>query len=248
MSPKTDGFTLTTAEPKAAEVAKAYLISKYAHESASSLAQAFEQVRARRIKSKKLTVKGGATTDEEQDLLRAILVFAGSGLDSMLKQLIRDCLPSLAACDAAVQKKLEEFALRRLKAATSEAPDLAGTKLLAAVLAAESPRSKLIEAYVQELTGGSLQSMESLSRSLDALGLGEKELKIDRKALDEIFKARNKIVHEFDLNFDHPKRNRQTRKRESMVKDARAILRLTGELLAVIDRRLSARPQESSGE
>lgn len=34
-------------------------------------------------------------TDEEQDILRAMLIFSSAGLDSMVKQLIRDALPEI---------------------------------------------------------------------------------------------------------------------------------------------------------
>jgi hypothetical protein len=41
----------------------------------------------------------GMSTDEEQDLLRAMLVTAAPGLDAMTKQLIRDALPKVV-CEA----------------------------------------------------------------------------------------------------------------------------------------------------
>lgn len=69
------------------EIRKPYLILKYSHESADSFLEAFEVVRKERGASR------GATTDEEQDLLRMMIVIAAAGLDSLLKQLIRDCLP-----------------------------------------------------------------------------------------------------------------------------------------------------------
>jgi len=37
----------------------------------------------------------GEPTDEDEDLLRAMLLFAGSGLDAMVKQLIADALPGV---------------------------------------------------------------------------------------------------------------------------------------------------------
>jgi hypothetical protein len=66
------------------EISKAYLILKYAHDSASALLQALRTVRERRNAAR------GALTDEEQDLLRAMLVMSASGLDSMTKQLLHN--------------------------------------------------------------------------------------------------------------------------------------------------------------
>src|SRR5690349_10645733 len=66
----------------------AYVILCNAHDAASSFLEAFQDVRkARRAK--------GMPTDEEQDLLRAMLLFASAGLDSLVKQLIRDALPAV---------------------------------------------------------------------------------------------------------------------------------------------------------
>jgi len=54
------------------------------------------------------------TTDEEQDLLRAMLVMAAAGLDSMTKQLIRDALPQVVHRTGAAREGLEKFLARQL--------------------------------------------------------------------------------------------------------------------------------------
>ncbi len=234
-------LTFSAIEPTASTAEKAYLILKYAHDSATSLLAAHEHVRQRRVRKKRLAVRGGATTDEEQDLLRAMLVFAAAGLDATLKQLIRDCVTALAEQDSSVQANLEKFALRRLRAIGAEGADPEGLKLLASVLAAASPRQRLLEAYVDDRTGGSLQSRESLCRSLEALGIAEKDISLDGARIDQIFKKRNQIVHELDINFNHPKRNRQTRRLGDMLEDTRILLDLGARILAAVNAKLTAR-------
>ena len=87
-------------EPKAAPCGKAAIILKVSHESADALLKAFELAQTGRGAPR------GMTTDEEQDLLRAMLVMAAAGLDSMLKRLIRDCMPSLVKANPQVREGL----------------------------------------------------------------------------------------------------------------------------------------------
>lgn len=67
--------------PRSGDCSNAYTILCNSHDTASSFLETFEAVRSARNAR-------GAPTDEEQDLLRACVVFAGAGLDSMVKQLV----------------------------------------------------------------------------------------------------------------------------------------------------------------
>lgn len=64
-----------------------------AHESANEALQAMHSLREQRFKAMKAT-RGGRTSDQDQDLLRAMLVFASAGADAAMKSLIRDALPA----------------------------------------------------------------------------------------------------------------------------------------------------------
>jgi hypothetical protein len=189
---------------------KAQLILKYTHESAYALIKAFDDIRKSRGTA-------GATTDEEQDLLRAMLVMAAAGLDSMIKQLIRDVLPTLVKIDDKVQKGLETFVSRQLR---RDSEDISGTtmnKFLARLLVAESHQQQVIREYIESLTGASLQSAEEVMKASFALGLDPTKQGINSDQLKEIFDIRNKIIHELDINFDAPRRNRQSRSRNKMI-------------------------------
>lgn len=190
------------------EVLNAAIIYQYAHYSASSLLFAFEVTREVRGAAR------GMTTDQEQDLLRAMLVMVSAGLDSAMKQLIRDALPKLVAKYPRVQDGLERFVQKAIK---GEELDIGvQTKFLAKVLAAPSPHQKVMEEYVYELTGDSLQSVEQLLKVVAAFGLDEKVLKIDPKALRPIFVIRNQIIHDMDMDLGAPKRKRNLRALDDM--------------------------------
>lgn len=205
------------------ETRKSGLILRYAHESAESLVQAFEIIRSQRGAPR------GATTDEEQDLLRSMVVICGAGLDSMMKQLIRDCLPGLIGQEGLVSEEFRKYVERRLRATDGEGDGESPHRLLARALTSGDPRSELIEGYVQHLTGGSLQSVEELSRVLGALGLGS--IRVDRDKMKTIFTARNQIVHEMDIDFDAARRNRRTRRMDHMIGWAKELLELSERVL-----------------
>ena len=133
-------------------------------------------------------------TSPEEDLLRAAVVFTGAGLDATLKQLIRDTLPSLLEVNDQAQEKFEAFAADRL--GTGE---IADAKVIARYLTSPDPRVRLIEDYIYELTGSSLQSAEEVQKVAGALGIDDPQLRKRITDLRDLFVARNEISHELDL-------------------------------------------------
>jgi hypothetical protein len=214
-------------EPKAAPCTKAAIILKVSHESADALLKAFELAQTGRGSPR------GMTTDEEQDLLRAMLVMAAAGLDSMLKQLIRDCMPSLVKANPQVRDGLEKFVARSIRGEADDPEPLAGARFLGRVLVAESQQRQVIEEYIRNLTGVSLQSAPELIRTVQALGLSK--TKIDAGRFKAIFAVRNEIIHELDINLDDERRKRTLRRREQMMKDANALLEIGEQVLREVD-------------
>lgn len=211
------------------ETQKAFLILKYAHDSASSFLEAFDTVREERG----ATV--GATTDEEQDLLRAMVVMAAAGLDSMLKQLIRDALPTLATIDESVRDGLEKFVARQLRGDVDEPATATGQRFLARILIADAVQTQVIEEYVQHLTGSSLQSASEVLRTVTAFGLDPSQLALRATDLKPIFDMRNKIIHELDIDFDAARRNRANRTIQKMTDHANALLDASERILVAVD-------------
>ena len=208
--------------------ARAYQIIEYGHDSARSLIEAF------------CTVKGGrpgAATDEQQDILRAAIVMAGACIDSSLKQLFRDCLPDLILTDNGVKREFETFVERALRRTDSEAG--IDCKLLACALTSTHPLNFLSEAYVYSLTGASLQSTDQLFAACRALGLNTKnDVPLDKAQLDKVFSARNDIVHEMDIDFDAPRRNRFQRRLEDTIRMANGLLVVSERICKVVHAKL----------
>jgi len=207
------------------ELSKSKLILKHTHESAKSLLSAFENVRKLRGAPR------GATTDSEQDLLRAMLVLTAAGLDSMIKQIIRDTLSILAELDIKVENGVETFVARQLRSDPDSIETTKSNRFLARLLISKSRRDQAIQEYIDELTGGSLQSPEELIRAAFALGLEPNKCNINPDILRPIFKVRNNIIHELDIDLNAPHRHRYNRSKIKMVQDSNILLEIGDKIL-----------------
>lgn len=230
-------------DPKNDKQKKSFLILKYARETAESLLQTFKKVRAGKSR--------GATTDEEQDLLRAMLVFAGAGLDSLLKQIVRDALPEVLKVSREAQEELRKYVKRALRGKANDIMSDGSADggwmetdhgFLADIVIAASPRDAVIKHLVNALIEESLQSMEQIFKVARCLGLDANTLGLtkQKEELRKIFDARNQIIHEMDIDFKQPRRNRFTRKQKEMQQYAARLLELGGTILSQVDTQLSA--------
>lgn len=214
-------------QPSAPECQSAFIILCNAHESASSFLDIFNTTRQARGAR-------GAATDEEQDLLRAMLLFAASGLDSMVKQLIRDALSNVVSKSTGAHAMLETFLSRRLKRG-----DELDYDLLAQVIANETPRERIVTELISDLTSASLQSSEQLLRAASYFDVPSSNITTDVNHLRSIFAVRNQIAHEMDVDFGQPNRNRRPRRRQNMVDETSEIFRVADNFLREVDQRAS---------
>ena len=223
------------------ETSKARTILKYAHESAAGLLESFAAVRAQRGASR------GTTTDKEQDLLRACLIFAAAGLDSTLKQLIRDALPSLIRRSPEVKDGLEEFVRRQIRGEEDAGEAAIGRKFLAKILTADNQLDELIEQYILNLTGSSLQSAAELAKAANALGVKPGDVGVDPRSLKPIFGDRNKMIHELDIKLSAPTRNRESRARERIIENANVLLEIGERIIGAVEDNLAERHGRREG-
>ena len=211
-------FTTPDGIPNVPEpLENAELIYQYSHISATSLLTAFDDAKKKRGNLR------GVLADKEIDILRAALVMTCAGMDGALKQAIRECLPHLMDRNDSVKREFRKFIGRRVTP-----PE--GTKLLAEALSEEAPRQRLIEEYVGHLTGDSLQSEEQIRKTVAALGV-DKVLELDFSRLGDIFRLRNQIIHELDIDLNAPKRKRKVRSQKLLLESADFVLYTTRHIL-----------------
>lgn len=209
----------------------AALIYQYSVASANALWAAYDLARNSRGKPR------GITTDQEQDLLRAMLVAAASGLDGALKQLIRDALSDLIKKHAAVHDAFEKFTQKRLQIGGVDGVTGVSPKVLSRILASPNPRARLIEDYIFDLTGDSLQSPDQLFKVCNALGANKASIG-DQATLKTLFIARNQIIHELDMNLGSPNRKRRVRGQQNMKSYSERLLKICSDIIGDVDGRL----------
>lgn len=164
-------------------------------------------------KAQEATDHRGRLGGPQVDILRASLVFAGAGVDAVLKRLIQDTIRPICSCNEQAREKFSEFIVSYLQGQGTPV----NLSNLAAVLISEGgSAAALINAYERKLTGNSLQSVDEVDAVCGALGISNSELRkrTSPKAKDSLlrraFVARNQIIHELDLTGDprHPRTHR----------------------------------------
>lgn len=204
------GITPAQLSPRTV-VAQRFLASAY--DTVNDLLETLDIVRTHR---KAIEGRGskGALASNEEDLLRAALALAGAGLDSSLKRLVRDTLPLiLNDPEAPGSQELVAFAARQI--GTQQVLDPAR---LAILLLSTDPRQALIDSFIDELTGSSIQSVHAVHRIATIVGIPQKhDVRTAITGLRYAFVARNQVAHELDLQIPLGADDRQKRRR-SMVK------------------------------
>jgi hypothetical protein len=166
-----------------------------------------------------------------------MLVASASGLDGALKRLIRDALPDLIKKSQPAYDALEKFAQRYIQAGAPDGSPLSA-KAVAKLLAAPNPQTRLIEDYVRDLTGDSLQSADQLFRACAALGADARALIGEPSPLKGVFDARNQIIHELDMNLESHNRKRRVRSQKTMKEYSERLLKLCSAIIKDTDARL----------
>lgn len=215
------------ARPANDKCENAFIILCNAHDASSSFLDIFNTTRRNRNAR-------GTPTDEEQDLLRAMLTFACAGLDSMVKQLIGDVLSSVIDIDVGASGMFKSYIERRIKKGEE-----INHRLLAEILGDARPRDRLIKNLVNELTSQSLQSTEELLRVGSFFNIPSSEICQNIDMLSQIFKVRNEIVHDMDIDFSQPNRNRRPRTRIRMIEFANEIFKVAKAFLQGVDNKLN---------
>jgi len=204
----------------------AFSILCNAHDSATSFLDTFEKLRkARKAK--------GTPTDEEQDLLRAMLLFATAGLDSMVKQLVTDALSVVIENDEGAAAEFKKFISRRL-----EKNDRLDRHFLADVIGDAHPRKRMLECLVSDLTSESLQSTEQLLKTAAYFNIPSVSICGDPKSLTGIFNVRNQITHEMDIDFQR-NRSRRPRAKATMTDFTNEIFKIARNFLKEVNHKLT---------
>ena len=214
-------------KPSHGSLQSAYWVTKYSHDTACSLLKTFDLVRKERGGG---VVPPGKPTDEEHDLLRAMLLFTCSGLDSMLKHLISDALLGAINNDENVLGKFKKRAATRIMKAGS-----VDANKIVELLMSDEVIKKMLDDDIADLTGSSLQSVNELMKAASYFELDDSFLKSRKEQLRDVFEARNQITHELDIDFEQPSSNRRARSRDVMADHSKLVFEVAGEFISKVE-------------
>lgn len=161
----------------------------------------------------------GSTTHEEQDLLRAMLVFACSGLDAVVKQLIKDSLSEIINRDAdgkGARQEFQKFVERRMKRMNnSEAEEkipFVDTNFIAQVLTSNEPKTALLRSLRDYLLSDSLQSRDQLLKVAAHFAITKDQVLANFDMTKTVFEVRNDIIHEMDVDLSGKAKGQKKRR------------------------------------
>ena len=219
-------FCTLPGKPTKPALLNAYTILSRACESAQSFFDAFGKVRqARNAK--------GTPTDHEQDLLRAALIFAAAGLDSMVKQLVRDTLRTVLSREKGAKLQFADYVQTRLRR-----KDPIDLKYLAETLVSDKPFEHLSGELLRELTSSSLQSKDQLLSVAAYFAIPADEISAKPTELKEVFDVRNQIAHEMDIQFRQANRSRRSRTFDDMTRYTSIVLTAAVSFYVAVEKRL----------
>lgn len=211
-------------KPTAPELEKCYLIIQECKKTLQSLLSIHNEI---------------ADPTEREDLLRAMFVFATAGLDSLIKQGIKDALSNLIEVSEGANLSFKSFVETEIKDNKQREPKI-DSKLLAELLTSRNPRENLKARLVYYLTSNSLQSKDQILQVSSFFDIASDELVKDKdyKGLSEIFIERNKIIHEMDIKFEGD-RSRNEREIEATINNINVLLELGEQFIKEVDAKLT---------
>ena len=211
---------------------EAVSILRSAHGTASYLAEVFDYLEMQIEAADDARQAEFAAQNEE--LLRAMLIFAGSGLDAMIKQLVQDALADVINLRTGAQQQFRQFVERRLK--RGDGPDYS---FVAGVIADPDPRLRLVGDLVEDLTSRSLQSVDEILRVGSYFDIPSPALIPETDATRNVFSVRNQIIHEMDIDFAHSNKSRRSREYSDMVAHTQELFNVAIRFLKAVDVQLS---------
>ncbi|HEY4512033.1 MAG TPA: hypothetical protein VJH55_04325 [Candidatus Paceibacterota bacterium] len=185
----------------------------------------------------------GSTTHVEQDLLRAMLIFSCSGLDAVVKQLIKDALVGVVNKEIGAQQEFQKFIERRMKRGNLEDKDKSFLDIswVAAIFSSSEPRKYLTDALQKNLTDDSLQSRDQLLKVAAHFAITQGDILKDADDTKKAFDVRNEIIHEMDVDLIGSKqgqKKRRVRSASDMVKQSENILAIGATFINIVHKKL----------
>lgn len=176
--------------------------------------------------------------NQKQDLLRAIILFSCSGIDSIVKQLVNDALDYVIEHDEGAFNQFKNYTEKKLILKNEAGIN---SKLFAELFTCGNPKQTLIDVLKKDLTSNSLQSADELLKVGSVFNIETANLvngKEEHEKLRKIFKVRNQITHEMDVDMTAPNFKMRDRTYEEIKDYSEFIISFTEKFIELISEKL----------
>ncbi len=200
---------------------KSLQILEWVKRSVVSLKETFKKLRGQ---------SSWTTTDSQQDILRAMLIFSCAWLDALFKQVFKDTLKILVEKDEWIKDELQKFLERKIK------DEKNWIEIMSWCLLSDNPKLYIINSRWKDLWASSLQSQSQILEIHQKMNVKI----LDKQIIEELeilFKDRNHIIHEMDMIFG--KKNRRQRTQPITYKQVEVLLKIWDNFLTEIDKKIS---------
>lgn len=208
-------------QPQSVELEKSYLIINECILTLNSLLSIHNEIRNK---------------EEKEDLLRAMFVFATAGIDSLIKQAIKDALFKLIELNEGANAMFETFVEKEIRDKKFD-DNRVDSKLIAKLITSNNPREELKNRLIYSLRSNSLQSKDQILKVASYFDISSKSIVSDFNILRDIFIERNKIIHEMDINFEGDG-SRNKRELKSIINSINTLLELGDKFIIEVDNKI----------
>lgn len=175
---------------------------------------------------------------QKQDLLRAIILFSCSGIDSIVKQLVNDTLNYVIEHDEGAFNQFKNYTEKKLILKNESGIN---SKLFAELFTCDNPKQTLIDVLKKDLTSNSLQSADELLKVGSVFNIETANLvngKQELEKLKKIFIVRNQITHEMDVDMTVPEFKMRDRTYEEIKDYSEFIIGFVAKFIELISEKL----------
>lgn len=181
---------------------------------------------------------GNDKETQKQDLLRAIILFSCSGIDSIVKQLVNDTLDYVIEHDEGAFNHFKNYTEKKLIVKNESGIN---SKLFAELFTCDNPKQTLIDVLKKDLTSNSLQSADELLKVGSVFNIETTKLvdgKQNHEKLRRIFIVRNQITHEMDVDMTAPEFKMRDRTYEEIKDYSEFIISFIEQFIKLISEKL----------
>ena len=212
-------------KPKSELLKNSYNLLVNTHNVCNDFLKLYDMIKVQKI-TEEITI-----ADNILDLYRSALLFASSGLDSLVKQLVRDSLADVIRINIGAEERFRVYVEKKITRNDNQS-----FKSISRALVSQDPRNHFLDELIYEITDKSLQSNDELLNAASYFDISSSTLVKDFVKLKNAFVIRNQIAHEMDFNYKT--NSRRIRKTDELFNSTDYIFEISNRFIFEVDNKL----------